>query len=76
MRQRVSATINRPADKVTCVHHWLIEPAIGPVSHGVCKRCGEQKDFLNILDDFESSEEISVVLDKKNSDTEDEDDES
>ncbi|MFO8009882.1 MAG: hypothetical protein R6U89_03620 [Dehalococcoidia bacterium] len=32
-----------------CVHHWLIEPPEGPVSKGVCLKCGEVKEFNNYL---------------------------
>ena len=31
-----------------CIHHWVIEPPTGPVSKGVCKKCGEEKEFDNI----------------------------
>jgi len=30
-----------------CVHHWVIEPANGPVSEGRCKRCEVTRDFSN-----------------------------
>ena len=30
-----------------CVHHWIIEPAGGPTSVGVCAKCGAAKDFSN-----------------------------
>ena len=30
-----------------CVHHWSINPAEGPTSAGVCKKCGSHKDFYN-----------------------------
>jgi len=32
-----------------CSHHWIIDVAIGPLSKGVCKRCGEQQVFRNQL---------------------------
>lgn len=32
---------------VECVHHWVIEPPNGRTSSGVCKRCGEHRDFAN-----------------------------
>ncbi|MBI5948483.1 MAG: hypothetical protein HY875_10115 [Chloroflexi bacterium] len=40
-------------------HHWLIEEANGPLSTGVCKSCGERKDFRNWLleTDFITNEE-------------------
>ena len=30
-----------------CVHHWVIEPAQGPLSRGRCKRCKVTRDFSN-----------------------------
>jgi len=30
-----------------CRHYWLIEAAKGPISKGVCKYCGEEKEFQN-----------------------------
>ena len=37
---------HRPAP-AACVHHWLIESPNGSTSAGVCKRCGETRDFAN-----------------------------
>jgi hypothetical protein len=34
-----------------CRHHWVIETPDGPTSEGRCKRCGEQKSFLNVFED-------------------------
>ena len=30
-------------------HHWLIGLQNGPSSEGVCKSCGEQREFMNSL---------------------------
>ncbi len=30
-----------------CHHHWLIEGARGTTSRGVCKYCGQAKEFYN-----------------------------
>ncbi len=30
-----------------CTHYWVIEPPNGPISKGVCKLCGSQKEFRN-----------------------------
>ena len=30
-----------------CVHYWIIDPPRGPVSKGVCKMCGAEKEFKN-----------------------------
>ena len=36
-------------DEVTskdkCCHYWVIETPEGPVSKGICKFCGEEKEF-------------------------------
>ena len=32
-----------------CCHHWIIEVALGPLSKGVCKACGEERLFRNQL---------------------------
>ncbi len=37
---------DKPAED-GCHHYWVIEVANGPTSQGVCKYCGEAKDFLN-----------------------------
>ena len=67
MKQKMAATISRPVKKAACIHHWLIEPATGPISQGVCKYCGKRKNFFNILDEFQMDEQISVLPDKKSS---------
>jgi hypothetical protein len=28
-------------------HHWMISAPNGPSSEGVCKECGQRRDFLN-----------------------------
>jgi len=37
---------DKPAEN-QCHHFWVIEVANGPTSQGVCKYCGEEKEFLN-----------------------------
>ncbi len=34
----------------SCCHHWIIQPAIGPVSEGACQNCGEVREFKNSID--------------------------
>jgi hypothetical protein len=47
----------RPAEATTvveessCQHHWLIETPQGSISHGHCKRCGEEREFRNSATD-------------------------
>ncbi len=33
-----------------CKHFWLIDTPSGPVSRGICKVCGEAKEFKNYLE--------------------------
>ena len=35
---------------VVCRHHWLIQAAEGPVSGGVCRICGESREFKNYVE--------------------------
>ena len=35
-----------------CPHFWDIESANGPSSIGVCRNCGETKEFLNAFPTF------------------------
>ena len=32
-----------------CSHYWIIETSQGPMSRGVCKLCGDEKEFLNVI---------------------------
>ena len=34
----------------SCTHHWLIESPHGPLSEGVCQRCGAKREFNNSVD--------------------------
>ena len=33
-----------------CRHHWVIQPADGPVSNGLCQACGETREFQNYVE--------------------------
>jgi len=33
----------------SCVHHWMIEPANGPISKGVCRMCNAERSFTNVV---------------------------
>lgn len=53
MRKQTQKIAERPAMQAgDCQHHWLIDPAAGPVSLGVCKHCGRTKEFRNSLSDW------------------------
>lgn len=32
-------------------HHWLIDSPKGPASRGICRACGEERDFQNYLEE-------------------------
>ena len=46
-----------------CCHHWIIENAAGLVSRGVCKFCGEEREFDNFLPDLWPREDMTTFLD-------------
>ncbi len=33
-----------------CRHHWVIQPATGPISQGSCRSCGAVKEFKNYVE--------------------------
>ena len=35
---------------LVCSHHWLIQAADGPTSNGVCRICGETREFKNYVE--------------------------
>ena len=52
MEHTAGAIAEEPIDKIECVHHWLIENSSRPTSRGVCKLCGEEREFENFLQDL------------------------
>ncbi len=39
----------REVRKRQCSHHWVIDFAVGPLSRGECRVCGEERLFRNHL---------------------------
>ena len=37
-------------DVAQCRHYWVIQPATGPMSQGICQSCGEVKEFKNYVE--------------------------
>lgn len=33
-----------------CAHHWVIAVPNGPISEGVCQRCGHHREFVNSME--------------------------
>lgn len=53
MRQhKVKETTKDYLPKDQCHHYWIIEIANGPKSQGICRYCGESREFLNAVPDF------------------------
>lgn len=48
--------------KARCCHYWIIETAKGPISKGVCKYCGEEKEFFNSWQDTLWEGDLSSLL--------------
>ncbi len=49
--ERPSESLDQGTEQAnTCCHHWIIQPAVGPVSEGSCQNCGEVKEFKNSID--------------------------
>ena len=53
----------KPGNDETCAHYWLIEVAEGRKSHGVCKFCGAEREFLNSMPDYTALKTGSDFLD-------------
>ncbi len=49
MKARVKEEQREPEAKNGCKHHWVIEPADGITSIGVCKVCKARMEFYNSL---------------------------
>lgn len=52
MRHRVKERAEENLVKGQCKHYWMIEVADGPMSRGMCKYCGEAREFFNSIPDF------------------------
>ena len=35
---------------LVCQHHWMIQAADGPTSGGICRICGETREFKNYVE--------------------------
>ena len=48
-----TTTITPPAELESapqCRHHWVIQPATGPMSLGICQTCGMAREFKNYVE--------------------------
>ena len=37
-------------EPIGCRHYWVIQPATGPVSQGLCQTCGQTREFKNYVE--------------------------
>ena len=44
------APVYDPEPVEVCAHHWVIQPADGPMSNGTCQICGEIREFQNYVE--------------------------
>ncbi len=51
-RGRTAELPKEPVAPNACPHYWVIESANGPTSHGICKICGEKREFRNSWYEF------------------------
>ena len=65
--------IEKTVGKTDCKHYWLIEPALGPTSKGICKYCGQSRVFLNIVEENQPKEDLSRFFGKGETEGEGED---
>ncbi len=50
VQNTIIPTIEETEATPQCRHHWVIQPADGLVSQGVCQVCGEIRDFKNYVE--------------------------
>ncbi len=48
--QEPEIEIQSASPVAVCRHHWVIQPADGPVSNGLCQVCGESREFKNYVE--------------------------
>ena len=59
--KRQGATIEQAVPEVSlCQHHWVIDTPAGPVSRGVCRLCGEEREFNNFLEGTYWDDDMSL----------------
>ena len=66
MRDRNEDKEKKSAVTTACRHYWSIESADGPTSRGICRVCGEEKEFLNSWSDANYKGKDPRVLDLPN----------
>ena len=47
-------------DVAGCQHYWVLDSPAGPLSRGVCRACGEEKDFPNYIEASWRGNDVSL----------------
>ena len=50
-------------EQPNCCHHWIIDAPDNPVSDGVCRRCGEARQFKNYIETAPSGNDAHAAAD-------------
>jgi len=67
MRSIHEAAVLKPEVKEKdCIHYWIIDFPEGPISTGVCKHCGIEKNFFNSLDNIELQNDDRYKINRNN----------
>lgn len=45
----LSSAFHQGVHMISCAHFWVIESPNGPISAGLCKLCGEMREFRNSM---------------------------
>ena len=61
MLKRLETAPEEPTKEAKCCHYWIIEPADGPTSKGICRLCGAEKEFDSFGPDSLSRWDRSVA---------------
>ena len=62
MQQLISPIESQEDFEATvCRHYWVIEPAEGLVSKGICRHCDEIRDFKNYVEENDWMDDRVVV---------------
>jgi len=62
MKYKLKEAPGEPVVKSKCRHYWVIEGARGPISRGVCKFCGAEREFYNSWSDLTHAERNARVF--------------
>lgn len=57
---RAAVVQQEPAIGPVCKHTWVIDKPNGPSSRGVCRLCGEERQFQNYIEGSSWGYDVSV----------------